>query len=92
MDCDAGSDAIDAVIDVREKYRLKAHDNISSAQERQKKYFDARHDSHHVHVHVHAMNVIMQYALLLSLEHIRMCMCMCIFLFGSTSVLDRRSF
>ena len=33
---------------VREKYHKKAHNNIQMAQERQKFYFDAKHDTHHV--------------------------------------------
>lgn len=36
------------VIYTRQKYHEKAHSNILVAQERQKVYFDAKHDSNHV--------------------------------------------
>ena len=33
---------------IKEEYHQKAHNNIRNAQQRQKLYYDARHDSHHV--------------------------------------------
>ena len=39
---------IDKLIELRGQYKEKATNNIKKAQERQKKYYDAKHDSHHV--------------------------------------------
>ena len=39
---------ISKVLEMREEYHKKAHRNIEVAQERQKTYYDAKHDSNHV--------------------------------------------
>ena len=39
------------LLDVREKYHQKAYTNIRIAQERQKNYYDARHDMYTYNVH-----------------------------------------
>ncbi len=39
---------IEKLVYVRRKYHENAHNNIRAAQERQKHYFDAKHDTHHV--------------------------------------------
>ena len=36
------------MLELRKEYHQKAQSNIKRAQERQKEYFDAKHDSHHV--------------------------------------------
>ena len=36
------------LVGLREQYKSKATENIDKAQDRQKKYYDAKHDSHHV--------------------------------------------
>ena len=46
---------IDKLIELRGQYK-EATNNINKAQERQKKYYDAKHDSHHVsivHIYMH---------------------------------------
>ena len=45
---DALENIIEQLLDVREKYQQKARKNIEIAQERQKTYYDAKHDSNHV--------------------------------------------
>ena len=39
---------IDELLDVRAQFHEKARNNIHRAQQRQKEYYDARHDSNHV--------------------------------------------
>lgn len=39
---------MEKLIYTRQKYHEKAHENIKVAQERQKVYFDRKHDSNHV--------------------------------------------
>lgn len=39
---------VEKLLYVRKKYHEKAHMNIQVAQERQKFYFDVKHDTHHV--------------------------------------------
>ena len=41
-------DIIGELLDLRENYHQQAHRNIHAAQERQKMYFNAKHDSNHV--------------------------------------------
>ena len=36
------------LVKLREQYKDKATDNIHKAQDRQKKYYDAKHDTRHV--------------------------------------------
>jgi len=36
------------LLDIKDKYHSKAHGNICAAQERQKRQYDAKHDSHKV--------------------------------------------
>ena len=39
---------IDELLDIRTQYHDKARNNIHRAQQRQKEYYDSRHDSNHV--------------------------------------------
>ena len=41
-------ETMEELLDMRQQYQQKAHENIRAAQERQKTYFDAKHDSNHV--------------------------------------------
>ena len=43
-------ETMEELLDMREQYQQKAHENIRRAQERQKTYFDAKHDSNHVSI------------------------------------------
>ena len=50
---------INKLIEFRGQYKEKATNNINKAQERQKKYYGAKHDSHHVSsIHIHALCII----------------------------------
>lgn len=39
---------IDELLDIRTQFHDKARNNIQRAQQRQKEYYDSRHDSNHV--------------------------------------------
>ena len=43
-------DILEELLDMREKYHARARDNIQKAQQKQKEYYDARHNSNHVSV------------------------------------------
>lgn len=47
---DGGSthEVMEQMLDMRKEYHQRAHANIKRAQERQKEYYDAKHDSNHV--------------------------------------------
>ena len=45
---DTLEETIQDLLDMREHYHQRAHSNIRIAQERPKKYYDAKHDSKHV--------------------------------------------
>ena len=47
-DMDNIEETMQQLLDVREHYHHRVHNNIRIAQERQKKNYDAKHDSNHV--------------------------------------------
>ena len=57
--------AMEKLLYIRRKYHEKAHSNIHEAQERQKFYFDAKNDTHHVRSNMIGVTImILSYSLL----------------------------
>lgn len=47
-DAEPSDGVMEKLLEVRKQYHDKAHSNIQNAQQRQKEYYDAKHDSNHV--------------------------------------------
>ena len=56
---DTLEETIQDLFDMREHYHQRAHSNIHFAQERHKKYYDAKHDSKHVSLVTYIIAVLL---------------------------------
>ena len=48
IDAEPSDGVMEKLLDVRKQCHDRAHSNIQNAQQRQKEYYDAKHDSNHV--------------------------------------------